>query len=261
MRGRITIGTMPDEDPYRSPLHYDLEYADQTEDIGWYVDLARRYGGPVLELGCGTGRITLEIARAGVEVHGVDQNPRMLGELERKLGALPEAVRARVRLHRGDFLEPPGQRYPLVILPFNTIHHLHDHRDVIRLLQAVRQGLRPAGVFALDLYRPWPSLYDRDPEDRYGERTFHHPRTGEVIESWEQSWYDPMRQVHHVRYVYVHEGGHRHEVDLPLRVFYPLELKALIDQGGFDVVREVGDFEGRRLTPASTKWVLILKPR
>ena len=256
------LRVMSEEDPYSSPLHYDLEYRDKTEDIAWYVSLARSLGGPVLELGCGNGRITLEIARAGVEVHGIDNHPKMLQDLERKLRAAPEEVRLRVRYDRGDFLKLRGPaRHPLVILPFNTIHHCHHHRDVLRLLSGVRSCLRPKGLFALDMYRPYPELYQRDPEERYCECDFTHPHTGAQIHSWEQSWYDPETQIHHVKYVYVNEDGTRHEVNLPLRVFYPKEFEALIDVGGFHVVAEYGDFHNGQVGPNSAKWVLVLLPR
>ncbi|MBW1876986.1 MAG: class I SAM-dependent methyltransferase, partial [Deltaproteobacteria bacterium] len=183
------LRAMRDEDPYRSPLHYDLEYQDKTEDVAWYVGLARARGGPVLELGCGNGRITLEIARVGAEVHGIDKNPQMLQDLERKLRAAPEEVRLRVRYVLGDFLELEGPaRHPLVILPFNAIHHCHHHREVLRLLHGVRSCLRPKGLFAMDMYRPYPELYQRDPEEHYCERDFTHPHSGAQIHSWEQSW-------------------------------------------------------------------------
>jgi len=256
------LGAMSGEDPYRSPLHYDLEYRDKTEDIAWYVGLARSLGGPVLELGCGNGRITLEIARAGIEIHGLDNNVHMLQDLERKLQAAPEEVREKVHYDRGDFLELRGPaRHPLVILPFNAVHHCHHHRDVLRLLTGVRSRLRPRGLFALDMYRPYPELHQRDPDEHYCECDFTHPHTGAQIHSWEQSWYDAENQVHHVKYVYENEDGSRHEVDLPLRVFYPKEFEALLDWAGFDVAAEYGNFDGGKVGGKSAKWVLVLRPR
>ncbi len=256
------LRVMPNDDPYASPLHYDLEYADHLEDIPYYIGLAQRVGGPVLELGCGNGRITLAIAQSGVEVHGVDANPGMLADLERKRHAQPDAVRSRLHVERGDFRQLSGPpRYPLVILPFNTIHHCRDHRDVLALLRGVREVLLPGGRFAFDMYLPFPELYARDPAQRYGERTFIDPRDGETIASWEQSAWDPLTQIHHVHYVYDRGDGAPHEVHLDLRMFYPQELRALLDWAGFEVIAEASDFHGRALNAHATKWVLVTAPR
>jgi len=253
---------MATDDPYGSPLHYDLEYGEYRDDLAWYVQLANRFGGPILELGCGNGRITLELARAGVNVHGIDANPRMLEDLASKLHAAPDEVRARVTSARADFraLEVDPE-YALALLPFNTIHHCRTHRDVLAVFAGLRRALRPGGRFALDMYLPYPTLYERDPAERYGECVFTDPRTGEPIESWEQSWYDPLEQLHRVTYSYDHGGGRVHEVRLVLRMFYPQEIRALVDWAGFDVIAESGDFHGRPLGPRSTKWVAVLAPR
>lgn len=253
---------MMHDDPYGSPLHYDLEYADYRDDIDWYVRLASRQGGPVLELGCGNGRITLPIAEAGVDVRGIDANPKMLEDLARRLHAAPDPVRAHVTLARGDFRAIEADPvHPLVILPFNTVHHCKGHRDVLALLRGVRGALRPGGRFALDMYLPYPALYERDPDERYGECVFTDPRTGGPIESWEQSWYDPLEQVHRVTYSYDHGGGRVHHVRLSLRMFYPQEFRALLDWADFDVLAEASDFHGRPVQADSTKWVLLLAPR
>jgi SAM-dependent methyltransferase len=249
-------------DPYDSPLHYDLEYVDQVADIRWYVELARRHGGPLLELGCGNGRITLPIARSGVEIHGVDRSRPMLDSLEDKLRSQPVSVRSLVHVEQADFLKLRGPaRFPLVILPFNTIHHCATHRDVLSLLDGVRKVLLPGGTFALDFYLPAPELYGRDPKVRYGERTFTDPRTGAEITSWEQSGYDALGQVHNVRYIYRHANGKVHEVHLPLRVFFPQELRALLDWGGFAVSEEYAGFDRSPLRDDSSKWVMLLEPQ
>jgi len=252
---------MPDDDPYRSPFHYDLEYADYDDDVSWYVDLARRAGGPVLELGCGTGRLTVPLAESGVAVHGVDSSAAMLVGLENKLRALPTAVRWRVRHEQRDFrtLEGPP-RYPLVLLPFNTIHHCRDGADVKAVFDAVRRVLLPTGTFAMDCYLPWPELYARDPNQRYGERTWVDPRTGVPIDSWETSSWDEAAQIHHVTYVYLPRGGTPHEVHLNLRMFYPKELRALLAESGWTIRHEAGDFHGKPLAHDGTKCVLLLSP-
>lgn len=250
-------------DPYRHPRLYDIEYADLDKDITHYVGIARRRGGPLLELGVGNGRIALPVARTGAEVHGVDRSADMLADLRRKVLAEQAEVQARVRFWEGDFrrLEAPT-RYPTVFWPFNTLHHCESHTDLVDALTGIRRALLPDGRLFLDCYLPDPALYARDPDAIYGETTFNDPVTGEEIESWERSWYDPLRQVHHVTYSYYWpRSGRQEDIALDLRVFYPQELKALVDWGGFDVIHAAGGFHGGPVRADSRKWVAELRPR
>jgi len=249
-------------DPYRRPGLYDLEYADLQGDILYYRTIAATRGGPLLELGVGNGRIALPVARDGVEGHGLDRSPTMLADLAVKLLKEAPSTPERVHLKEGDFrhLEGPP-RFHTVFLPFNALHHCTHHQDVLDLLASVRAVLLPGGHFYLDCYLPDPALFGRDPDARYGHTTFLDPSTGQQIESWEQSGYDPLSQLHRVIYTYAYADGEREEVRLDLRVFYPLELRALIDWAGFEVVSEYADFKGGAVTATSSKWVLTLRTR
>ena len=251
---------MAPENLYHHPTLYDLEYQEQTEDVIFYVKAASQCGGPVLELGCGNGRITLPIARAGIDVTGIDQAIPMLDHLHTRLSLEPSAVAGRVRILSGDFraLSELG-RFPLVILPFNALHHCANHVDVLSVLHGVRRSLAPDGRFLLDCYLPDPALYQRNPNQRYEERVFIDPRTHSPLTTWERSWYDPLEQVHHVTYIYKPQNKPETEVSLSLRMFYPQELRALLDWAGFSIVREASDFKGTPLSGASLKWVMELR--
>ena len=119
-------------DPYAVlAKYYDGAYAAMKDliDVRFYVDLAKRIGGPVLEIGCGTGRVLLPIARAGITIHGLDSSLAMLGILRQKIDREPPEVRERIRTHNGDMrnfrLE---KKYPLVIIPFRPMQHMHSGR-------------------------------------------------------------------------------------------------------------------------------------
>lgn len=252
---------MSGDDLYRDPALYDLEYADLVEDVVHYARLAARAGGPVLDLGCGTGRITLPMARTGASVTAVDDAEPMLRTLTARLAEEPPEVGRRVTVRRGDFRHLAEPRaYRLVTLPFNALHHCADHRDVLALLDGVRRALLPGGRFALDCYLPDPVLYARDPDQKYEERVFIDPTSGERLTSWEMGRYDPLAQIHEVRYVYRDVRGNERTVVLRLRMFYPQELRAILDWARFRVVSEAEDFEGSPLRATSLKWVLVLEP-
>lgn len=249
------------DDPYREPALYDLEYAHQTDDIAFYVGVSRRSRGPVLELGCGNGRITVPIARHGVEVHGVDVSEAMLTALNRRLRAESDAVRLRVRVSRGDFREIDAQgRYALVIWPFNAMHHCESAADVRAVLERARAALRPGGAIYMDCYLPDYSLYSRAPDGRYEERTFKDPRDGHPLVSWESGRWDPDTRVHHVIYVYQRVDGTEDRVELALRMFERVELEAIIASAGLTITWQSSDFHGGAMTARSLKWVIQLVP-
>jgi SAM-dependent methyltransferase len=248
-------------DPYGSALLYDLEYADMDEDLSYYVMLAQR-SRRVLELGCGTGRLTLPMARAGATVHGIDHSPEMLGGLELRLRAERPQVRYRVKYQQADFRTyVPQHRYPLVIWPFNALHHCDGPENVTQVLHVASQAVAPGGYLAVDCYLPDRKLYDRDPERRYEYRAFKHPVTGQRIESWEQGWWDEAGRIHHVIYVYRHPDGHEDRAHLKLRMFELPELHALIHDAGWAIVTEAGDFEGAPVGRNALKWVALLQRR
>lgn len=249
------------DDPYSEPALYDLEYAHQTDDIAFYVGVSRRSRGPVLELGCGNGRITLAVARHGVEIHGMDVSAAMLADLDTKLRGEREVVRQRVRVKRGDFrsIDVPGP-YALVLWPFNAMHHCQTSDDVIAVLRGARAVLAPGAAIYMDCYLPDYSLYTRDPDGRYEERTFTDPRDGGALVSWETGRWDPVQRVHHVVYVYERPDGTADRVELALKMWERAELEAMIAAAGLRVMWQSSDFKGAPMITRSLKWVLQLVP-
>jgi SAM-dependent methyltransferase len=135
---------------------YDLAYgALAPQDVPFYLELAARLGGPVLELGCGTGRVGLELARAGHTVVGLDLSEGMLAEYRRKLAAEPAAVQDRVTLVQGDMADfSLAGRFPLIIVPFRAFQHLLDEQSQRACLRAVRAHLADGGRFVYDSFNP-----------------------------------------------------------------------------------------------------------
>ncbi len=132
---------------------YDPWSRSVTEDISFYVEEARRAGGPVVELGVGTGRIAVPIARAGIPVIGVDDSPAMLDVCRER--ATEAGVADLVDLRKGDLREPPvGERVRLVACPFRAYLHLPDDAERRRGLEAARDLLVPGGRLVFDVFAP-----------------------------------------------------------------------------------------------------------
>ncbi|HJN74750.1 MAG TPA: class I SAM-dependent methyltransferase [Myxococcota bacterium] len=243
------------DDFYRDPTLYDLEYMNLVEDLEHYRRLALA-AGAVLELGCGTGRVTLPMARTGARVVGVDLSVPMLECLEQKLEADLD-----VRLVHADFRHLDlGQTFPLIVLPFNAFHHLYTADEVLDFFERLEAHLEPEGRFALDLLVPDFRFFERDPDGVYEVRRRPDPDGG-MMKSWENGWYDTIAQVNHVRYHYERADGRRQLIEVPMRMWYPQEILGLLRLGRWTLLRCDQDFKGTPLGPKAMKMVLVLRPR
>jgi SAM-dependent methyltransferase len=132
---------------------YDPWSASVVEDVAFYLERARRFGGPVVELGVGTGRIAVPIAADGIVVIGVDSSQGML-EVARERAELSGVE---LDLRYGDLRDPPVEgRHPLVIAPFRSLLHMETEADRVAALRAVRELLEPGGHFVFDVFSPGP---------------------------------------------------------------------------------------------------------
>ena len=132
---------------------YDPWSRSVTEDVDFYVERALGSGGPVVELAVGTGRIAIPVARAGVQVIGVDSSPGMLAMARE--AAAKAGVAERLDLRLGDLREPPVvERVPLVICPFRSLLHMETEHEKRRALLAARSLLEPGGHFVFDVFAP-----------------------------------------------------------------------------------------------------------
>ena len=156
-------------DVYEASAHYyDAAYeADEgLQDLPFWLDLTQRYGGRVLEAGCGTGRVLLTLARAGVRVDGLDMSPAMLDVLRTKLAAEPAEVQNRVRVFPGDMRDFSLDRtYDLVLVPFRGLQHMHSLADQTRAFSRLSGHLKPGGILAFNLFYPNHALLEKVGEE------------------------------------------------------------------------------------------------
>jgi SAM-dependent methyltransferase len=132
---------------------YDPWSASVTEDVAFYVAEARKSGGPVIELGVGTGRIAIPVAAAGIRVTGVDSSAGMLEVCRRKAAAA--GVEELIDLRQGDLRSPPAEGpVPLVLCPFRSLLHLDTDEGRLAALGAARDLLSPGGRLVFDVFAP-----------------------------------------------------------------------------------------------------------
>jgi SAM-dependent methyltransferase len=248
---------------YRDPLLYDQLYGRRAQDVRCYVQLARRHGGPVLELGVGSGRFARALALAGVEVVGVDLASDMLTRARARLAELPRAARARVTLLRADMRRLAlGRRFPLVIAPFSAFTHLYTRSDLELTLAGCLRHLRRGGRLAFDVVMPDLRALTQDPDRLYRCPPLRDPRTGQRVRYAEASHYDAVRQVRTVTMALQRaDGSIERAIPLAQRQFFPAELEALLHHNGFEVEQRFGDYAFGPLEDDSETQLVVARPR
>lgn len=158
---------MPEElayisQPFVSEFYDYVELHRTRKDVAFHVGVAKEYGGPVLELASGTGRILLPIAREGVDIVGLELAKPMLDICRKKLEAEPEEVKWRVTLHQGDMRQfDLGRRFSLIMIPFNSLLQMTTTEDQLSVLKSVRNHLAADGHLVIDVFHPHvPYLVD-----------------------------------------------------------------------------------------------------
>jgi len=208
---------------------YDAWSRSVTEDVGFYVDLAVEAGGPVVELGVGTGRIAVPVAEAGVPVIGIDSSAGMLEVCRRRAEAA--GVAELVDLRVGDLTAPPvRERVSLVTSPFRALLHLESDTARLRALRAARKLLRRGGRFVFDVFAPSRADID-ETNARWLERE---PGI------WERAEWDVEKGV-----LTLSVQGLAGETSMRLAWLEPDRWRGLLEQAGFKVDGTYGWFDGR----------------
>jgi len=239
---------------YKPELYDIVTPASFRGDAEWYRAKALQYAGPVLELGAGTGRITVGIAQDGVSVHALDADPAMLDMLRQKLASQPPEVRERVTIIVGDMRTfSLDERFALIIAPFRAFLHNLTEGDQLGCLDREREHLRPGGRFAFNVFHPSLEFMSHHAGALEGvwrrSGTFARADGGCIVRS-ESNRYDTVRQLVDSQHRYEEYGPdgtltrtslHR----LQLAYLYAQDVRRLLNAAGFQSVHIAGGFDGR----------------
>jgi SAM-dependent methyltransferase len=262
---------------YRDGRHYDRLNERETADIPFYREEARRAARveghiqdqagrstrptgarptrPVLELACGTGRLTIPIAQAGLEIVGLDASSSMLSHLQIKAAAAGiEIPLLEADCRRFDL----GREFALIFMAFNSMQHLHDFASLEALFGKVRRHLVPGGRFVFDVFNPKIAYLNRDSAKRIPEREYEDPEGKGTITVEQTSVYDDAAQVIRIRWYFSRREEKDFRVEeLNLRCFYPQELDLLVRSFGFRIEAKHGNFERKPFASGDMKQVVV----
>ena len=245
---------------YRDGRHYDALNSFLTADIPFYVGEARKAAGPVLELACGTGRLTIPIAQARVEIVGLDLSPSMLAHARTKV----KAAGVDIEFVEGDCRSfDLGRKFALIFMGFNSMQHLHDHASLAALFANVRRHLAEGGRFIFDVFNPKVEILARTSGERRLEREYRGP-DGNAMAFEYSSAYNDAAQVSHIQCYFVRRGPNGEELDvrqeeLHLRSFFPQELDLLVRSQEFEIVEKFGNFERKPFGSGEPKQVVVCR--
>jgi SAM-dependent methyltransferase len=244
---------MPTEEValYEAPCLYDAVVPPGPCE-SFYTRLALRTGGPVLELACGTGRLSVPLAEDGHAVVGLDNSAAMLGAARRK--ACEAAVE--IEFVRGDMRSfDLGREFALVIVSCNSLSHLVTNEELIGSLRRISRHLAPGGLLAFDVVNP--RLTDLVRVDRKSTRlgVLESGTDGPAIEELLAD--DPVSQVRVLQLRVNGRNERRWTEEMRLRTIFPQELSLLLNAAGLELAARFGDFDGNTLTGDSLNQVCI----
>ena len=237
----------------------------RTQDVAFYCSAARKYGDPVLELGCGTGRITLAIAEAGYRVVGLDISEKMLQRAIDKRHALRREARERVHLVQGDMARfDLGEKFRSIIIPFRPFQHLLEVEEQICCLQCSRQHLAPNGRLIVDFFQ---TDLERAHDPRFQQESLlieydlpdgRHVALSERVAAFHRALQrNDVEMIFNVR----HAGGRQERLVMAwtLRYFFRYEVEHLLARCGFKLEATYGNFDGAALTDSSPEMIFVAR--
>jgi SAM-dependent methyltransferase len=257
---------------YSRPGDYDLEHDGDDRDVWFFVQLARRLRpARVLELACGSGRVTLPLgrlaAREGFEVTGLDVSGDMLEQARRKLAEAADDVRARVQLFEGDMREwRAPEPFDLILVPCASMSHLLTLDDQLAAWRRAHDNLRPGGRFVVDvsmadlrtfaesLQTPPRAVVEMDIDSSV-------PHEGKRLIRYKATYYAAHEQRARIHFLYdkfdAADTADRYVSDFECHVYFPRELELLFLHTGYDVEAVYGGYDFRRLQAASREMVMV----
>jgi len=239
---------------------YDLDDGRLSADIPFYLALAGKTGGPALDLGVGSGRLAIPLARAGFNVTGIDISPEMLALGRARI--MRTGLSDRIQLIQADFLTPPlPERFAVAYCGYNAFLHLVESQEQMQALQNWRALLRPGGLLALDVENPQLEALAGLSEALELEEVLVDPDSGARVLKYTSAWADLADQTLYLRRVYRMAGdpgaGKQYEARFQVRILLQRELALLLTCAGYVDLRFYGDYDLTPWKPDSPRLIAV----
>jgi ubiquinone/menaquinone biosynthesis C-methylase UbiE len=241
---------------------YDWENAQTfgRRDVPFWRKLAVRAAGPVLELGCGTGRIAIPLGRAGVRLVGIDRSAAMLDRARRRVQRA--RLSGHVHLVRGDIRDLPFAQAPfaMVVAPYGVLQSLLRERDLVAALDAAYRALGPGGTFGLELVADLPSWQEY--RKRVSLAGWRQRRGGTHVTLTETVRQDRARRLTTFHQEFTERRGRQRRTRkfaLTFRTLSVPQMGRRLEKSGFEITSLLGDYDGGPWDPRAEVWVILAR--
>ena len=246
---------------YSDAQRYDLvmgAYAS-GDVLRFYRQQVARYGEPVLELACGSGRLTIPLAREGVNITGMDISEEMLQLAKVKASQTGVSI----RFMQGDMRSfDLGEKFKFIFIPAQSLSHLHTRPEIEGCLSCVRRHLAEEGRLLIELFNSSVSLLARETGRRYTVDQYEDPRGGFQVFVTEEVRYDAASQVNHIRWFFREEGRNEETaLSFEMRQFFPQEIDALLWYNDFLIEHKYGSYNEEEFSSDAWKQLIICRPK
>jgi len=240
---------------------YDWENAQTLgrRDVPFWTGVAAGADGRVLELGCGTGRVAIPLARSGVDLIGVDRSAPMLDRARTRTSRMPRTS-GTISFVRADIRNLPFRRrsFSMVLAPYGILQSLIRERDLTHTLQSVARVIRRGGTFGIDLVPDLPNWSEYDNKVQLRGRA----KGGAHFTLVESVHQDRRRHLTTFKQEYIeHRGAResRHRFELTFRTLTVAQMSKRLEASGFRVDSVLGDYRGRPWDERADVWIILAK--
>lgn len=246
---------------YSDAERYDLvmgAYAS-GDVLHFYRQQIARYGGPVLELACGSGRLTIPLAKEGINITGIDISEAMLHLAKLKSSKSGVSIRfVQADIRRFDL----GEKFKFIFIPAQSLSHLHTRAEIEDCFSCVRRHLAVEGRLLIELFNSSVKLLGRETERRYTVDQYEDPRGGFQVFVTEEVRYDAASQINHIRWFFRDEGSNEETVlSFEMRQFFPQEIDALLWYNGFLIEHKYGSYDEGEFSSDAPKQLIVCRPK
>lgn len=252
---------MNDASFYSDAQRYDVAMGAYAsgDQLDFYRRQVARYGDPVLELACGSGRLTIPLASEGTNITGLDISEEML--YLAKLKASSERVN--IRFLQGDMRSfDLGEKFKFIFVPAQSLSHLYTREDIESCFACVRRHLTDEGRFLIELFNSSVRMLARESDHRYPVGQYIDPTTGSQVFVTEEINYDAASQINQIWWFFRNEGSNKETVlSFKMRQFFPQEIDALLWYNDFLIEHKYGNFDEREFSRDASKQLIICRPK
>lgn len=246
---------------YSDAQRYDLVMGAYASGdlLNFYRRQVAHYGEPVLELACGSGRLTIPLANGGVNITGMDISEAMLNLAKLKASK----SRVNIRFIQGDMSSfDLGEKFKFILIPAQSLSHLHTRAEIENCFASVRRHLAGAGRFLIELFNSSVRLLARETDRRYPVDQYEDPQGGFQVFVTEEVRYDAASQVNHIRWFFRDEGSNKETVlSFEMRQFFPQEIDALLGYNGFVIEHKYGSYDEVKFSSDAPKQLIVCRTK